>query len=114
DPMLPKTQPNGEPWPKEAGALYVKMQFNLKTQRGREAYEDVKFHGEDTEFSIGYTVPKGGATKDHEGIRRIKELNLFEYSPVLFGAASNSRLLTSVKSLFESDEEFLNEVQAVV
>jgi HK97 family phage prohead protease len=102
DTALPKTLSNGDPWPEEAGALYVKAEFNLNTTAGKDAYENVKFFGEDCEWSIGYKVPRGGATKDTKtGIRHIKELNLFEFSPVLFGAASEARSLTSasIKSM---------------
>ena len=98
DPQLPATLPNGEPWPKEAGGLLVKTRFNLATSRGRDAYEDVKFFGEDQEWSIGYNVPTGGATIDRKtGVRMINTLELYEYSPVLFGAMPNART-TSVKS----------------
>lgn len=107
DPNLPKTLSDGKPWPKDAGALYVKAEFNLNTNAGKDAYENVKFFGEDCEWSIGYRVPKGGATKDAKtGIRHIKDLNLYEFSPVLFGAASEARSLNSasIKSLqFELD-----------
>lgn len=97
DPDLPKTLANGQPWPANAGGLLVDMEFNLKTQRGRESYEDVKFFGDQQEWSIGYSVPPGGATKDAKtGVRTIHVLDLYEYSPVLFGAMSNART-TSVK-----------------
>jgi hypothetical protein len=87
DPELPKVLRDGSPWPDGAGALYVKTLFNLKTQRGRDAYEDVKFFGDQQEWSIGYNVPKGGATTDTKtGVRHIHNLDLYEYSPVLFGA----------------------------
>lgn len=89
DPHLPKTQPNGDPWPAEAGALVVKSKFNLETQRGRESFSDVKFYGSDGAWSIGYNVPVGGATVEAKtGIRRIKQLDLYEVSPVLHGAHS--------------------------
>lgn len=116
DPKLPSKLANGEPWPKEAGALYVKMRFNLETQSGREAYSNVKFYAEDAEFSIGYNVPKGAAHVDSKtGIRHIKSLDLYEFSPVLWGAASNARtLISSVKGLFESDEKFMAEVKSVI
>lgn len=91
DAELPKTLSDGTPWPKEAGALKIKMQFNLGTRRGREAYSDVMFFGPQQEWSIGYTVPDGKATKDAQGRRRIKELDLFEYSAVLFGAMTHAR-----------------------
>lgn len=97
DPELPDTMPNGEPWPNEAGALKVKTQFNLETQRGREAYSDVVFFGEEQEWSIGYNVPVGGAKVDSKtGVREIGMLELYEYSPVLFGAMPLART-TSVK-----------------
>lgn len=97
DKELPKSMPSGEPWPKGAGALKVKTQFNLETQRGREAYSDVVFFGEEQEWSIGYNVPVGGAKVDSKsGVREIGMLELYEYSPVLFGAMPLART-TSVK-----------------
>jgi hypothetical protein len=97
-PDLPKTLPNGDPWPKEAGALKVLTEFNLETQRGKDAYSDVKFFGDDQEWSIGYQVPPGGATIDQKaGVRRIKHLDLYEYSPVLWGAMGAARSVGSVK-----------------
>ena len=102
DPKLPKMLPNGEPWPENAGGLLVKMEFNLGTSRGRDAYADVKFFGTDQEWSIGYSVPTGGATIDKKtGTRLINSLDLFEYSPVLFGAMPNARTV-SVKSAQEA------------
>jgi len=104
---LPETLPNGDPWPKNAGALIVKMEFNLGTQRGRDAYEDVKFFGTDQEWSIGYNVPTGGATLDKKtGTRMINTLDLYEYSPVLFGAMPNARTV-SVKSAQEAHKVLL-------
>ncbi|MET7335944.1 2'-5' RNA ligase family protein [Nonomuraea sp. NPDC005650] len=98
DPRLPKTTKDGRPWPREAGALYVKCRFNLASDDGRNAYETVRFFSEtdECEWSIGYTVPKGGA-KSRSGVRYITDLDLWEYSPVLFGAASMSATL-SVKA----------------
>lgn len=95
DGMLPSHLPNGEPWPAEAGALMVKMQFNLDTQRGRDAHSDVLFFGDQQEWSIGYKVADNGATKvpadDGHMVRRIKSLRCYEYSPVLFGAMPAAR-----------------------
>lgn len=102
DPSLPKQLADGTPWPTAAGALWVKTQFNLDSDRGREAYSMVKFFDDDGSWSIGYRVPKNGSTKDAKtGVRRIKELNLYEYSPVLHGAAPLAKT-RSVKSLGEA------------
>lgn len=87
DDRLPTETRKGEPWPTAAGALYVETQFNLGTQRGREAFSDVMFYGKDSEFSIGYSVPPGGSKVDKKtGVREITYIDLYEYSWVLFGA----------------------------
>lgn len=112
DDRLPKTLPNGDAWPAEAGALWVKAQFNLATAAGKDAFANVKFFEDDGEWSIGYSVPKGSATEEKvdtptgkKSVRKIKSLNLYEFSPVLFGAASNARTFAhSIKSMFATDE----------
>jgi 2'-5' RNA ligase len=88
DPRLPAKTRDGQPWPAEAGALVAKMQMNMASERGREAYSAIKFYSEsgECEYSIGYKVPSGKSTRDSKGIRRIKEMDLFELSFVLFGA----------------------------
>ncbi|TDB76374.1 hypothetical protein E1264_38645 [Actinomadura sp. KC216] len=88
DPRLPKTTRDGHAWPAEAGALIVTKQYNLRTKRGRETYEDVLFYSEsgEQEYSIGYAVPPGMSRRGRDGVRRIKEVDLYEISPVLFGA----------------------------
>lgn len=125
DALLPKTLPNGQPWPAEAGALLVKTRFNLRTTRGKDAYEDVLFFGDQQEWSIGYNVPVGGATTDSKsGVRKIHTLDLYEYSPVLFGAMPAART-SSVKQAQESyaeikqlhgdnADQFLMEIKSIV
>jgi len=92
----------------DAGGVLVKMQFNLNTTRGRDAYEDIKFFGGEQEWSIGYSVPEGGSEMKSEGIRHIKKLDWYEYSPVLFGAAPGTKTV-SVKEIAidakDTDEE---------
>lgn len=92
-----------------AGALWVKGRFNLATQRGRDAYNDVKFwsepdgSGTTSEWSIGYDCQgkEGKSRRNDDGYREIYQLALYEVSPVLFGMAENTGTLT-VKSLVES------------
>jgi 2'-5' RNA ligase len=64
------------------------MQFNLKSERGKEAFEAVRFYSEsgECEWSIGYQVPAGKSRRDKNGTRYIKAIDLFELSFVLFGA----------------------------
>ncbi|MER5301314.1 2'-5' RNA ligase family protein [Streptomyces lasiicapitis] len=82
-------------WPAEAGALVATIQFNLRTSKGRDVYEQVRQwhdHGE-AQFSIGYRVPPGAATRRSDGVRVIHKLDLYEVSPVLHGAHPMTRSL---------------------
>ena len=36
------------------GGLFAKVQFNLNAERGKEAFSNVAFFGEEQEWSIGY------------------------------------------------------------
>ena len=47
-----------------AGGLMITAQFNLNTQRGKEAFEDIKFYGDEQEYSIGFIVPAGASRMD--------------------------------------------------
>lgn len=90
DPSLPRFW-KGKPWPKNAGAARVRTAFNLGTQAGKDAYSNIKFFdagplGQQVEWSIGYNVPAGSATRSSQGWRLIKALKWYEYCPVLFGA----------------------------
>lgn len=74
---------------KEAGigGLYVKTQFNLDTQDGRDSFSNVKFFGDEGEWSIGYQVDEAQYDSKVKA-NRLKKISLYEYSPVLFGANS--------------------------
>lgn len=114
DPRLPKQTKEGRPWPQAAGALVATAEFNLKSDRGREAFEAVRFFSEsnECEWSIGYKVQPGQSAKDKQGRRHIKALDLFEYSFVLFGAAPLSMTL-SMKSLQPLTDRWQAAVEAV-
>jgi HK97 family phage prohead protease len=67
------------------GGLFAKVQFNLKSERGREAFANVVFFGGDQEWSIGYKTLKA----DYDNARQanlLREVELYEVSPVLHGA----------------------------
>ena len=85
----------------DAHGLFIRGQFNLDTQRGREAFSDLKF-GTTDEFSIGFYI-EDGDLDDEAGVFRIKKVRLVEWSPVLAGANPDTELI-SVKSA-EGDEE---------
>ncbi|MGI5337666.1 2'-5' RNA ligase family protein [Streptomyces sp. CA-181903] len=92
-------------WPAGAGALVATIQFNLRTSRGRDVYEQVRQWHEHNEaqFSIGYRVPPSGATKRSDGVRVIHKLDLYEVSPVLHGAHPLTRSL-EVKAASDTPE----------
>lgn len=75
------------------GGLYIKGQFNLDTQRGREAFSDIAF-GIVDEFSIGYQVTKE-AYDQESGVTDLVKGELFEWSPVLVGANPATALLSA-------------------
>jgi len=67
------------------GGLYAKVQFNLKSERGKQAFADVAFFGEEQEWSIGYkTLDADFDPKRQANV--LKKVELYEASPVLHGA----------------------------
>lgn len=93
------------------GGLYIKGQFNLDTQRGREAFSDLKF-GSIDEFSIGARVIEWSWDSDR-GIRKLIKGDLLEWSPVLVGMNDQTMLL-STKSYVDHAEALEREVQAFI
>lgn len=77
------------------GGLYVKGQFNLDTEAGRDTYSNIKF-GIIDEFSIGYRVVTD-SIDEKSNVRELHEVELYEWSPVLVGMNSATQLL-SIKS----------------
>lgn len=103
DPLLPEKL-------KDLGGLYIKGQFNMNTQRGRETYSDIK-EGIIDEFSIGYTVAQENIAPD--GARELVKGNLFEWSPVLFGANAQTALI-SAKGLNDDLQDVGADVERVI
>lgn len=67
------------------GGLYAKVQFNLKSERGKEAFNSVAFFGEEQEWSIGYKTLDAVFDPTQQA-NLLKEVELYEVSPVLHGA----------------------------
>lgn len=67
---------------RQYGGLRVRGQLNLDTQAGREAFSNLQ-NGYVDEFSVGYEVESDERQDD---ARHLKEMRLFEWSPVLAGA----------------------------
>lgn len=67
------------------GGLYARVQFNLKSERGKEAFANVGFFGLEQEWSIGYKT-LDAVFDPVQGANLLKEVELYEVSPVLHGA----------------------------
>lgn len=110
DSRLPQRTADGQPWPREAGALVAKVRLFGSTA-GKEAAERWREYGTEQQYSIGYVVPQGKAARDPKtGTRRIKSLDLFEISDVLWGAMPHAGLMpealaTKMLSAVEADDE---------
>ena len=85
------------------GGLYAKVQFNLLSEKGREAFASVAFFGKDQEWSIGYKTLRSKFDPMVKA-NRLQEVELFEVSPVLHGANQ----LTGTVSV-KSGEELVEE-----
>ena len=80
DPRLPaKMRANG------VGGLYARVQINLKSERGREAFSNIVFFGDEQEWSIGYKTLDANYDNQKKA-NLLKEVELYEVSPVLHGA----------------------------
>lgn len=84
----------------DAHGLYIKGQLVLGVQRADEARLLLKAGAID-EFSIGFTVED---YEEKDGVRYIKKIKLYEWSPVLWGANDATELI-SVKSAEKKDDE---------
>ena len=83
------------------GGLYAKVQFNLKSERGKQAFADVAFFGEEQEWSIGYkTLDADFDPKRQANV--LKKVELYEASPVLHGANQLTGTI-SIKSVEGQD-----------
>jgi HK97 family phage prohead protease len=105
----------------DENGLYVEGKVS-KTRLGDEALELMK-DGVVDKMSIGFSIPKGKMHYDDmTGVRRIKEVKLFEFSPVTF-PANEQASITGMKSLegklallqdgVELSEEELAELKAL-
>ena len=81
----------------KTGKLKAIMQFNLNTQRGREAFADVQF-GSVKEWSVGFRSLDDGLERlpsSGDNVRVIKALDWVEVSPVMRGASPDTQTIIS-------------------
>ena len=85
-----------EQYPEATGGLFAQTQFVLDVQRAREDFALYKA-GAMNEWSIGFDTLESDMDKGNgETFRRIKEVRMWEYSPVTWGA-NQATMTTAVK-----------------
>jgi hypothetical protein len=91
-------------WPQATGGLFARTQFVMDVQLGRETYALYKAGAMD-EWSIGFDVLQYEfLEKDgEEPYRKLKEVRLWEYSPVTWGM-NPATVTTDVKADQEAAE----------
>lgn len=84
----------------DAAGLYVEGALAVKSRDGGDAYELIKA-GAVSGLSIGYDVPKGGGEYDPKSDTfRLKQVTLWEVSPVTF-PANESAQIDAVKAAID-------------
>ena len=74
-----------------------------KTRLGDEAIELMR-DGVVDQMSIGFTIPAGKSEISDDGLRVIREVKLFEFSPVTFPMNENA-IITSVKNMRDAIQQ---------
>lgn len=94
-----------------AGGLRIIAAYNLETQRGREAFSDVKF-GAVKQWSVGFLTAKDGEHFDNKGVRHVTKVGVWpEVSNVLVGASPGTytAIAKSAEEVLESEETTMSE-----
>lgn len=89
-----------------AGGLRIVGQYNLETQRGREAYSDVK-NGVIKQWSVGFMPADDGHAYDAKGVHHISRVSVWpEVSNVLVGASPGTytAVAKSAEDVLESTD----------
>jgi len=90
-------------YPEATGGLFAQTQFVLDVQRAREDFALYKA-GAMNEWSIGFDTLESDMDKSNgETFRRIKEVRMWEYSPVTWGA-NQATITTNVKEVDKRDD----------
>jgi Phage head maturation protease len=99
---------------KQLGGLYVKAQYNLETERGRDAFSDLK-NGIVKEFSVGYAEKQSVWNKELN-CKDVTEAWLYEWSSVIVGANPSTAVISAKENNMKKFElierlksEFLGE-----
>jgi uncharacterized protein len=99
-------------YPEATGGLFARTQFVMDVQLGRETYALYKAGAMD-EWSVGFDALQfefiKGGENEAETYRVLKEIRLWEYSPVTWGA-NPATVTTDVKERVESPEALTHDL----
>lgn len=95
---------------KENGGLYSKIRLNMRTQKGSETFALIDA-GDITEFSVGYRDAVTEALPD--GTTLVKEVELFDISPVDMGACPKTQTISAKASGLAFEDHLLEALGAV-
>ena len=88
--------------------LFARMQMNLETQGGREAFSNIA-GGFIREWSVGFNIPSADAVVYERGgkkaIRRINELDWVEVSSVIRGASPATGTIAAKSADMDTEEK---------
>ena len=88
--------------------LFARMQMNLETQGGREAFSNIA-GGFVREWSVGFNIPSADAVVYERGgkkaIRRINELDWVEVSSVIRGASPATGTIAAKSADMDTEEK---------
>jgi HK97 family phage prohead protease len=97
----------------DSGKLKAVMQFNLETQRGKEAFSDVKF-GAVRQWSVGFRATDHEIKDLADGgkYRVISDLDWVEVSPVMRGASPETQTV-GVKTDADTEEDSVSDSEEI-
>jgi HK97 family phage prohead protease len=98
-------------YPDAKGGLYTVTQFDLEDEDAKKIFNKLA-NGYLDEWSIGFAIPKGKSDFTNETIdgvkrtiRNIRELILYEYSPVIWGMNEATTTVGAKNDIPESEEK---------
>lgn len=98
-------------YPDATGGLETVTQFDMKDTEAAKIFNKLA-DGYITEWSIGFTIPKGKSTRTNKVIdgvnkviRDIYEIILYEYSPVIWGMNEATMVVSSKNFTLLNDEK---------
>lgn len=99
-------------YPSATGGLYTVTQFDMDDEHSKTIFNKLA-NGFVNEWSIGFTIPKGKQDYSDGMIRNIREVILFEYSPVIWGMNEATDTI-GAKNMDENEQKKRSIIQTYI